>query len=340
MRGTQRSRQRAGITLVECVVVLSLVALLASLLLPAAMSARQAAIRVQCLNNLKQIALATQAYADLHQVFPSSTGYGSGSRVQLRLYSAFTQILPQLEQNPLFNAINFEVQLVDDTGIPPDWGRDASSPANRTAFAVVVNQFLCPADSLPQSSRGTGGVGYRANLGSNSSPNNGDSRQFGPFSRMQRSIGIPDVTDGLSNTASFSERSRGRDFGSPYDPARDILLARMQYGLDPSEALDACSFQDPAKAAFRCCAGATWSVASPSQTTYDHWQLPNGRIPDCGLGFFMPIQGRIGARSEHRGVVNMAMADGSVRPVPQGIDLKVWRATGSIAGGEVFSWGD
>jgi prepilin-type processing-associated H-X9-DG protein len=111
----------------------------------------------------------------------------------------------------------------------------------------------------------------------------------------------------------------------------------MHTGSDPVGALDECPYQDPAIVHYRCCAGSTWAVSSLTQTSYNHLQPPNARVPDCGIPHFMPIEGRVGARSDHAGRVHVAFADGSARGVRDQIQNSVWKSIGTIAGGEVVA---
>ena len=311
-------------------------AMLTAILLPALQESREAARRAHCVNNLHQIVLAYQSHTDLQQWFPSANGLTPTKKGDPRLYSAFTSLLPFLERKAEFNAINFETPLWDLLDVAPaSQRRDSIDPANITGFGAVIDTFLCPSDPLPPAVGRTGGVSYRANLGDGVAVGRGGRDQIGPFSGIGLRIGPRDVTDGLSNTAAFSERLRGHAIGAPLDPGRDILLARMRFGLDPEEALAKCPYQVPGRARFKCCAGTGWPVASLTQTSYNHWNTPNSTTPDCGLGFFMPIEGRVGARSQHRGGVSVALGDGSVRSMANGMEPRVWRALGTIAGGEV-----
>ena len=127
--------RRSGFTLIELLVVIAIIAVLISLLLPAVQAAREAARRAQCLNNLKQIGLAIHNYHDVIGAFPpgylsrlgpdgDNTGPGWG-------WAAM--ILPQIEQGPIFNAINFGLAI--------------ESPANQTARLTKIATFICPTDS-------------------------------------------------------------------------------------------------------------------------------------------------------------------------------------------------
>ncbi len=123
--------RRRGFTLIELLVVVVILGILIALLTPAVQSAREAARRLQCQNNLRQIGLALNAYLAERNVFPMGSTAGAGRGVN---HSWLTMILPQLDQRPLFNAYNF------------DWENHAA--ANRTAVGTKLAVYLCPANPL------------------------------------------------------------------------------------------------------------------------------------------------------------------------------------------------
>ncbi|WP_165250516.1 DUF1559 domain-containing protein [Paludisphaera soli] len=127
----RRSRRRRAFTLIELLVVISIIGVLIALLMPAVQSARSAASRVQCQNNLRQIGVAITTYQVEKNVFPMSATAGAGRGVG---HSAFAMILPELEQRALFSAYNFR------------WENHA--PANRTAVGTKIAAYLCPASPL------------------------------------------------------------------------------------------------------------------------------------------------------------------------------------------------
>lgn len=135
---------RRGFTLIELLVVIAIIAVLIGLLLPAVQSAREAARRIQCTNNMKQLGLAAHNYHDANNTFPM------GGTPQLGLltfpkgpyewenYSSFAMMLSFLEQAPLFNSMNLM--------ICPDTGYGYAQVPNTTAYNTKLNAFLCPSD--------------------------------------------------------------------------------------------------------------------------------------------------------------------------------------------------
>lgn len=163
-----------GLTLIELLVVIGIIGLLTALPLPAVQSARAAARRVSCLNNLKQVALATQAYVTIHRVYPQAYGTPNfdrapdlGSRIVLwKSYSLFTQILDHLDQPAVFHSINFHVGLYDPYHPFPLGDLPAGFASNTTAMATQLQTLLCPSDSAVEAGW-TAGTNYRVNPGSN-----------------------------------------------------------------------------------------------------------------------------------------------------------------------------
>src|SRR5262245_11703836 len=206
MSPSRRPKGRpCAFTLIELLVVISVIGLLIALLLPAVQSAREAARRAQCINNLQQIGLALHNYHSSHQTFPpgymsnfdasgNDTGPGWGWAAML---------LPQMEQKSLFDAINFTTPI------------EASS--NQTSRLMVIGGFLCPSDSVPPAwwamVRDTSGVptrricqvasaNYVGVYGTSDPGIDGD----GIFYR-DGPIGLRDITDGTAQTIAVGERS-------------------------------------------------------------------------------------------------------------------------------------
>jgi prepilin-type N-terminal cleavage/methylation domain-containing protein/prepilin-type processing-associated H-X9-DG protein len=196
---------RRGFTLIELLVVISIIGLLIALLLPAVQAAREAARRAQCVSNLKQLGLAVHNYESTHRTLPpgyvsnfdadgNDTGPGWGWAAML---------LPPLEQNPLFNAVNFNLAI--------------ETPANLTARLSVINVYLCPSDTVrpswtayqrtldgtpTQAICQVGPSNYVGVTGTTEPSADGN----GVFFRNSQ-VAIRDVTDGTSQTLAVGERS-------------------------------------------------------------------------------------------------------------------------------------
>jgi prepilin-type N-terminal cleavage/methylation domain-containing protein/prepilin-type processing-associated H-X9-DG protein len=206
-------RERRAFTLIELLVVIAIIAVLIALLLPAVQAAREAARRAQCVNNLKQLGLAAQNYVSANNVFPPQSSFPSQAGAVLLGFNWYYAIFPQLEQNAIYNAVNFSV-----------------SPLNACQYSAAVTKvsaLLCPSESAnlqlyPSTNLGvtTGGNSLAV---SNYVGNYGGPAAIQPYSgtiapgyNVEGStttvgtilpvIGIQSVTDGTSNTGLFSER--------------------------------------------------------------------------------------------------------------------------------------
>src|SRR3954449_10732366 len=131
-------RGRTGFTLIELLVVIAIIAILIALLLPAVQAAREAARRIQCTNNLKQVGLALHNYESTNGVFPPGriNTYVAGNG---HCWGAYSQMLPYVEQQAVFDAMNFGMNP------DPDY-TSTSAAANRTAAVTTLAMFLCPSD--------------------------------------------------------------------------------------------------------------------------------------------------------------------------------------------------
>jgi prepilin-type processing-associated H-X9-DG protein len=295
---------RRGLTVLELLVVIGVLGLLSSLLLPAVQQARETARRTQCLNNLKQIALASQNFESLRGFLPGESD------------APFTDLLPHLDLNPA----NLESQL-------------RSKPTTR----ILLPAVLCPAsDVLPQE---LVPIHYAQNHGSDVERENGF-RYRGPDNPLRSR----DVTDGLSMTAIFSENPQAiwyNDNPQAFeaacraDPMRCIWHLRGSYSRNEPEVF-AGACRDVGQRT-----GVLPPAPVPQhelliimpQATYGHYIPPN--IPGC---FFedptYPIAHVLTAWSRHPGGVNVAFCDGSARFVADSIAVFTWQALGSRNGGE------
>ena len=310
--------RRRGFTLIELLVVIAIIGVLVALLLPAVQAARAAARRLSCTNNLRQIALGMNTYADsMGTLPPGMKGWGWGT------WQLF--VLPNVEQQPLANAFNFQGDLANNVSL--ESLLLYQGPANITVTRTRLSAFTCPADRPNAPQNGVTSHNYACNFGNTGLYQqpvlNGVAFGGAPFedigadpsrrSPRGTTYGASAFRDGLSTTLLAAEvlQGQGTDlrgftwygpcasfttYLGPDSPAADVLSAPDQC-LYPFQANPPCLAGDP-------------TPQSPVMTA---------------------------ARGTHGGGVNAAFADGSVRFLKDSIALDVWRALGTTRGGEVIS---
>jgi len=196
-----RQPSRRGFTLIELLVVIAIIAVLIALLLPAVQSAREAARRSQCVNNMKQLGLAVHGYHDVNNLLPPTSCNTGDPPGPLAPLSMKARMLPWLEATIIFNAINM---TQGDTAVQ-----------NTTILYTKIATFQCPSD--PNNGHLTyQGGSYPNNIGTNKYPV-GSTTEIpltGPAwkqgSAVSGRVGFTAITDGLTNTALFSEWIRGK----------------------------------------------------------------------------------------------------------------------------------
>jgi prepilin-type N-terminal cleavage/methylation domain-containing protein len=204
-----RYRRHLGFTLVELLVVIAIIGILVAILLPAVQAAREAARRMQCSNNLKQIGLGLHNYESAYRTLPPGGIWGPS----VKKGSILVHILPFVEQSPLYSVFDFKQANIEGTLLAN--GQKASSS--------LISTYLCPSDNHNQFNNGDALHNYSASRGpttvydnpscSCSHPWQGlamapldDPANFaGPFTRMGTATRLQAVTDGLSNTIFFGE---------------------------------------------------------------------------------------------------------------------------------------
>ena len=342
-------RRRTGFTLIELLVVIAIIAILIGLLVPAVQKVREAAARLQCTNNLKQLGLATHNYESTYKHLPPAfrgTQIG-GAPGYFDLWGTVAFLTPFLEQTAVYNSIDLRLTTYQLT---PPYGIQAP-----TAVLTFVPIFLCPSDtgqSVCSNSYaitgdfaptnyafclGTGTTKGRTNwLGS---PWDAD----GVFYAQSR-VRLIDISDGTSNTAGASERLLGTGGEQTTVASRAMIDPQTMYVNPNAETTDA-NCGSSLRINFNQRRMYTWVAGEPRCTSYNHYYLPNDPVnPDCVANYTGtdPLTRSTGhglstARSRHTGGVNLWMCDGSVRFVPNSISLATWRALATRTGGEVLS---
>lgn len=317
-------KTRKGFTLIELLVVVSIIAILIALLLPAVQQAREAARRTQCRNNLKQLCLALHNYHDVSRCFPfAQEAYSSTNRH----YSAISQLLPYFDQATIYNSINF-LNNLDDPLITND--------ENDYARSQIIPTLLCPSETVNNIATLGGATNYLVNKGNGivwldaSGPNVGMPTQNGAM-YYQSHVRVAQITDGTSNTAAFSERMLADGNNTLVSPIADVFF-HPGAPTTPDDAVSMCDAHTISNLAFQfpLYMGAPWLNG---QHAYLHVNGPNKR----SCGFFSALRATMPPSSKHAGGVHVALCDGAVRFVQNGINLEIWRALGSTRGSEMPS---
>jgi prepilin-type N-terminal cleavage/methylation domain-containing protein/prepilin-type processing-associated H-X9-DG protein len=339
-------RHRPGFTLIELLVVIAIIAVLIALLLPAVQAAREAARRMQCTNNLKQLGLAFSNYESTVNVLPPSfVGAGTGNAVAwTNGWSALARILPFLEQSNLFSTANFFI-----------WKED---PTNTTTVALTVSTFVCPSD--PKSQSFLHDYGY---AGANSyGVCQGDWFVWGgfsgPYNRAAFSTNqarrLAEFTDGLSNSIYAAEvkcaqacancRTALSLIQNPTDvppPTANPFTVAPEYNTCNPALVGAVQFEFHTE----------WSDGNAHANGFTTAWPPNFAVlgtASWNLGLDLDVNGinqesggpsfsAITSRSYHPGGVDVLFGDGHVQFVKSSVNGWTWRSLGTINGGEVVS---
>ena len=335
---------RSGFTLVELLVVIAIIGILVGLLLPAVQAAREAARRMQCSNNVKQLALSVHNYHDAHKIFPRNY-IQVGSDVWLALSGINVGTLPYIEQSALYE----QAQPYLTTPY---------NNANWTALENWMNTKLaahiCPsspaAPARGASTFGWGGPGnnYAWCTGSSPDANWSGSNMNGLFAQ-QVSRRMGDASDGLSNTIMVSELLSGSNASGsagrfPYDIfyTNDGLFSSFADRNFPTQAeIDAIGQSARnSPTGFRSNGGTLWAWYPAAQTSFNAATPPNWRYPSAGAaccpgGAHDWANGLIGARSMHTGGVTVGLGDGSVQFISDSVTLLTFQRLGNARDGQV-----
>ncbi|WP_419193308.1 DUF1559 domain-containing protein [Kolteria novifilia] len=337
---SKRSR-RAAFTLVELLVVIAIIGVLVGLLLPAVQQAREAARRTQCLNNLRQLSVAAQNFAEAHGAFPIGSEFKlwpadpSHPKNYYR-WSVWAHLTPYLDQAGIYESLNLEVPLYSSS--------TSVSPENSTTVGAVFSVFLCPsdrgvpvADLLGFTGSTFGPVNYAASTGTGLVENGGAFDTDGLF-YINSATRFGDITDGTSKTIAFSESLLGSD-PAPSGRQDPRTVYATMYSAPLSEggcaAPGGYNISDPR--------GFSWANGEYRCALYNHFYPPNHTELDC-LGFWVSGGERQytgwgwrTARSRHPGGVNASFADGSTRFINDSIDFDLWRGLSTRSGNEIVS---
>ena len=337
-RNRGSARNARGFTLIEVLLVCAIIGVVVALTLAAVSHARESARRLECSNRLRQHGAALQSFVAVQSVFPAPMPARQPDRGKLwAMYdglSGYFELMPYLELTTAYNAINLGGGLLGPENVE-----------NATVYHSSFSQFLCPSDG--RSSRyDTGANCFRFNVGS-SNPNvervgmPNHPERLGAFDVVSP-LSPADYPDGLSSTVGMSERLLG-GLSNGFDRRRDYWSA----GVYPSfpvatddATLTTCRALTGEPSSFIADMGRSWMLGGAPYVWYNHVAPPNQRFSDCATGdgrTSMPFYCEtcaISARSNHSGGVNCLYMDGSVKFVTDGIDIKLWRALGTRAGGE------
>jgi prepilin-type N-terminal cleavage/methylation domain-containing protein/prepilin-type processing-associated H-X9-DG protein len=359
--------RRRGFTLIELLVVIAIIAVLIALLLPAVQAAREAARRIHCVNNMKQIGLALHSYHDVHGSFPMGSGNCMLSTaapwnqyVSKNGLSAHTGMLPQLELQSLYNAVNFNFGT-DETLT------DFYNAVNTTVSLAQVATFVCPSDlnggELLTNAYTSATNNYFGSVGTSTYLTNTGTTIWPAAAPMaglpttglfafQQSYNLASITDGTSNTIAFCESTVGNpsavlgklDIGIVSIPAAGPAVQFEDASALPNQAatiagLLGCDLAwQNRQGNVDNQRGKTWFHGSMAFTLVNIVATPNStKWTYCSSTTSGSAATYSEADSFHSGGINVLFCDGGVRFIKNSISRTTWWALGTKASSEVMS---
>jgi len=334
--------RRRGFTLIELLVVIAIIAVLIALLLPAVQAAREAARRAQCVNNLKQVALAAHNYHDtvgkfpttmyLHPVFGPTTGLAWSNA------SFLVMQLPQMEQQALYNAVNFSKMFGTNISGGWRWRPIYSGEANQTVRLTVLNALICPSDDSPDIDNTNAddligltaaGTSYVGNMGDNC---------LGCGGGLNDRLGQVILCAELNLPCRFPQLGHARITDQQQDngsPAGSGIFWAWGANVGVNMVTDGTSNTFMAGEQIR-----KW-------TRWNSWVHANQSVGSTAVplnykrpGTQPPVESwtrELTFRSNHAGGANFAMADGSVKFIKTSINFAIYQALSTRAQGEIIS---